>query len=98
MDLRGVDGFDWDEANIDKNEEHGVSSGDIEQVFRNRPLLIVLDILHSQGEKRWTALGKNDEEELLMVAFTLREAGSKIRPISARPMTRREQVAYEKSC
>jgi uncharacterized DUF497 family protein len=96
MDLRGVTGFDWDEANIDKNEEHGVSSGEIEQVFVNRPVLIVPDVLHSQSEDRFLALGTTDDGDLLAVAFTLREAKCKIRPISARPMERKERIAYEK--
>jgi len=96
MDLRGVTGFDWDEANIDKNEEHGVSSGEVEQVFMNRPLRIVPDALHSQSEERFAAFGMTDEGELLTVVFTLRESGSKIRPISARPMDRKERGAYEK--
>jgi len=96
MDLRGVTGFDWDEANFYKNEEHGVSAAEIEQIFTNRHLVVLPDALHSQSEERFLALGRTDEGELLIVAFTFRQARSRIRPISARPMDRREWTNYEK--
>jgi uncharacterized DUF497 family protein len=97
MDLRGVTGFDWDDGNSRKNEKHGVSPSEVERVFFNRPLLIAADPQHSLTEERFAALGRTDEDRRLVVVFTLRDDKSKIRPISARPMNRKERAAYEKA-
>jgi Ribonuclease toxin, BrnT, of type II toxin-antitoxin system/CopG antitoxin of type II toxin-antitoxin system len=50
------------------------------------PLLAVAASRHSQKEARLHALGKTDDGRLLHVTFTLRDAGRKIRVISARDM------------
>ena len=96
IDLARIIGFDWDHGNIRKNEKHGVSMADSEQVFFNAPLLILEDIRHSNKELRFHALGCSDESRLLHITFTLREAGQKVRVISARNMHRKERVIYEK--
>ena len=97
IDLAKITGFDWDEGNARKNEKHGVSSAEAEQVFFNVPLLLLEDVKHSNQESRFHALGKTDQERLLHIAFTLREAGAKIRVISARDMHRKERVIYEQT-
>jgi uncharacterized DUF497 family protein len=95
LDTDAAKGFDWDEGNRLKNKlKHGLDWWLIEEVFFNEPLLVVEDIKHSQNECRCYALGRTDEERLLFVAFTLR--GEKIRVISARPMSQKEKVIYEK--
>jgi len=96
MNLRDATTFDWDDGNINKNEKQGVSPSEIERVFMNRPLLVVPHA-HSQGEDRFAALGKTDEDRWLAVVFTLREEKRRIRPISARPMNRKERKIYEKA-
>ncbi|HYU31328.1 MAG TPA: BrnT family toxin [Thermoanaerobaculia bacterium] len=86
--------FDWDGGNAEKNWlRHRVSQSESEQVFFNRPLVVSEDELHSHGEARYYALGRTDLSRLLFVVYTLR--GEKIRVISARDMTRREQKEYE---
>lgn len=60
----------------------------------NAPLLLLDDAKHSDQEPRFHALGKTDQERLLHIAFTLRDAGTKIRVISARDMHRKERVIY----
>jgi uncharacterized protein len=70
-----------------------VSQAECEQVFFNRPLVVAEDVLHSSGEVRFFALGQSDAGRHLFVAYTLR--GEKVRVISARDMTRREQKEYE---
>jgi uncharacterized DUF497 family protein len=97
MDLRGVTGFDWDEGNARKNERRGVSPAEIEQVFLHRPIFFTRDEQHSQVEDRFLALGVSDEGRLLHITFTLRSGGTKIRPISVRPMSRKERTVYEKA-
>ena len=97
IDFTKVTGFDWDKGNTRKNEKHDVSMAEAEQVFFNKPLLIVGDLKHSQHEKRLHALGCSDKERLLHITFTLRDKSKKIRVISARDMHKKERVIYEKN-
>jgi uncharacterized protein len=90
--LEGCTGFDWDEANAEKNwSKHRVTFWECEEVFFNRPL-VRRDIAHSREEPRYYVLGETDAGRLLFVAFTVR--GHLIRPISFRDMTRKERKAY----
>lgn len=87
-------GFQWDEGNSEKNwGKHQVSRLECEQVFSNEPLLLLVDVKHSDKEKRFHALGKTDESRLLFLTFTVR--GQLVRVISARPMNRAEKKIYE---
>lgn len=90
-------GFDWDEGNARKNEKHGVTKPEVEQVFLNAPLLLAEDRKHSQREQRFHALGRTDNDRRLHVTFTERGKGTLIRPISARAMSRKERVVYEQA-
>ena len=83
-------GFQWGIGNIDKNlTRHGVENWECEQVFFNRPFLVLDDSKHSVSEKRWAAFGKTDAERPLVVIFTKRS--DLIRIISARDMNKRER-------
>ncbi len=95
--LTDITGFDWDEENARKNEKHNVSMAETEQVFFNEPLLVLEDSKHSKKEPRFHALGKSDEKRRLHITFTLRQAGEKIRIISARDMYKKERAIYEKT-
>ena len=95
--LTDITGFDWDEGNARKNEKHNVSMAETEQVFFNAPLLVLEDSRHSNQEPRFHALGKSDENRQLHITFTLRQAGEKIRIISARDMHKKERAIYEKA-
>ena len=97
IDLARIAGFDWDDGNARKNEKHGVSMAEAEQVFFNAPLLLLDDEKHSQREARHHALGRTDEGRLLHLTFTLRKAASLIRVISARDMHRKERTIYEQA-
>jgi hypothetical protein len=89
-------GFNWDEFNIHKNwDKHQVPWWECEEVFINEPLLLLEDVKHSEKEIRYYALGKTTESRLLFVSFTIR--GQKIRPISARDMSRKERKLYVES-
>jgi len=88
-------GFDWDEANIQKNwERHQVTPEEAEDVFFHEPLVVRSDARHSQTEKRFYALGKTSKERRLFVAFAIRRA--QIRVISVRDMNRNEAAAYQR--
>ena len=97
IDLAKISSFDWDKGNVRKNEKHGVSMAEAEQVFFNSPLLVLEDFKHSRKEQRFHGLGKTDTGRLLHITFTLRGMGEKIRVISARNMHRKERVIYEKA-
>lgn len=97
IDLTKIVGFDWDDGNVRKNEKHGVSTAEVEQVFFNAPLLLLADAKHSQQEARHHALGRTDDGRLLHIAFTLRKTGSLLRVISARDMHRKERAIYEQA-
>jgi hypothetical protein len=90
-------GFDRDNGNARKNEKHGVTQSEVEQVFFRQPLIITADVKHSAAEPRYHALGRSDQDRWLQVTFTLRERGTLIRPISARAMHRKERPIYEKA-
>ena len=87
-------GFQWDRGNIDKNlTKHNVENWECEQVFFNRPLLVLDDPKHSASEERWAAFGKTDSERFLVVIYTKRN--NLIRIISARDMNKRERKFYD---
>ncbi len=96
--LNKIIGFDWDDDNSRKSQEkHSVSQAEVEQVFFNDPLLLVLDERHSQKEARYHAYGKTNDGRKLHIAFTLREHDTLIRVISARDMHRKERMTYDKA-
>ncbi|MFZ9440400.1 MAG: BrnT family toxin [Hylemonella sp.] len=97
MDLSKITGFNWDGGNARKNDKHGVSMAEAEQVFFNEPLLLLEDASHSQQELRIHALGKTDEGRALHITFTLRQSNQLIRVISARDMHRKERAIYEQA-
>ena len=97
IDFSAITGFNWDDGNARKNDKHGVSMAEAEQVFFNAPLLLVEDTSHSQAECRVHSLGKTDDGRTLHITFTLRQSGSLIRVISARDMHRKERAIYEQA-
>jgi uncharacterized DUF497 family protein len=93
--LENCTGFDWDDANTQKNwERHRVSSEEAEDVFFHEPLVVRSDLRHSKTEKRYYALGQTSVGRRLFVVFTVRR--KLIRVISARDMNRNESETYEK--
>lgn len=92
-----VAGFDWDAGNRAKCQKHGVSVAQVEGLF-SRPVLIIPDASHSQGEERLRAIGKTASGRSVFLVFTIRVRAGKrvIRPISARYMHRKEVTHYEK--
>jgi len=86
-------GFQWDRGNTDKNlVKHNVENWECEQVFFNRPLLVLDDPKHSVSEERCAAFGKTDAARFLVVIFTRRN--NLVRIISARDMNTRERKFY----
>ena len=97
IDLTVIVGFDWDAGNARKNERHGASAAETEQIFFNAPLLLSPDTRHSVEEERFHALAKTNDGRSLHVTFTLRADGTLIRVILARDMRRKERTLYEQA-
>lgn len=87
--------FEWDKGNIQKNvDKHWVGVQESEEVFSNEPFIITEDTKHStDDEQRFKALGQTKVNRKLFVSFTIRV--NKIRVISIRDMSRREEAIYE---
>jgi uncharacterized DUF497 family protein len=87
-------GFQWDEGNAEKHWlKHHVSRGEAEQVFFNRPLVVVAGERRTEVTPRYYALGQTDAHRPVFIVFTIRD--DFIRVISARPMSRQERRVYE---
>lgn len=86
--------FEWDEGNIDKSIiKHDVSNQEAEEVFNNEPKYILKSRRSSITEKRYMLWGATNKDRQLTVIFTLRN--SRIRVVSARPISRKERRNYE---
>ena len=91
--LDGCVGFDWDQANAQKNwERHAITPEEAEEVFFQEPLVVRSDVRHGKAEKRYYALGQTTSGRLLFIAFTIRR--NLIRVISSRDMSRKEVEVY----
>ena len=94
MELR-VSGFDWDEGNRAKCQNHGLSIAQIEALLTHSPR-IAPDRKHSADEDRFIAVGRVTGRPVF-VAFTIRVKDKRrfIRPVTARFMHAKEVAAYE---
>ena len=92
--LENCIGFEWGEANVEKNwERRRVTPEEAEGVFFHLPLVVRSDARHSQKEKRHYALGRTGFGRRLFVVFTARR--KHIRVISVRDMNRNETRIYQ---
>jgi uncharacterized protein len=88
-------GFDWDDANGQKNwERHQVTAEEAEDIFFHEPLVVPSDLRHSKHEKRYYALGQTSAGRRLFIVFTIRR--KLIRVISAMDMNGNETETYER--
>ena len=65
-----------------------------EQSFFNDPLLVVPDMKPSAEDMRLHALGHADDGRLSHISIVLPNAGTLVRVISARNMSRKEKAFY----
>ena len=89
-----IAGFDWDDGNWPKCGKHGVSRTEIEEVFTGTPAVLADPF---PSEARMRAIGKSTAGRYVFVVFMLREIDgqTKLRPISARYMHKKEIAHYE---
>lgn len=86
--------FEWDGGKAAESfQKHGVSFSEAATVFGDRLSITVFDPNHSSDEEWYLIIGRSARRRLLIVAHT--DRGNRIRIISARILTRREQEAYE---
>lgn len=87
--------FQWDLGNRRKNwYKHRVRQHEAEEVFGNEPRIISEAGNRGTEEERYMAWGKADSGRRLAVIYTPRD--SKIRVVSAQPMSRKERGLYAK--
>ncbi len=90
--------YEWDEHKDWLNQrKHGVSFADALSVFDDPKILSCYDEGHSsESEDRWISIGATQSGLICLVVHTFRtpEGIERIRIISARPATKREQKQY----
>lgn len=95
FDFSEVEGFDWDAGNVTKSaRKHRITIEETEEIFFRAPWLHA-DTRPTDKEPRYAAIAQSEKGRVLRVIFTVRDR--KIRPISARPASRKERLAYEKA-
>jgi uncharacterized DUF497 family protein len=86
--------FEWDEKKADDNlRKHGVSFDEAKTVFNDPFSVTIYDPDHSSHEERYIDIGLSSNGRLIVVSYT--ERGKRIRIISSREATRKEQQEYE---
>lgn len=90
MDLR----FEWDETKASDNwAKHGISFDEAHTVFGDPSAITLFDDAHSDEEDRFIDIGRSSIGRILVVIYT--ENRERIRIISCRRATQREQRQYE---
>jgi uncharacterized protein len=87
--------FEWDDRKNASNKlKHGVAFEDEQTVFFDENAIEFDDPDHSIQEERFILLGLSQSLKVLVVCHCHRSDESKIRIISARKATKKEQGAY----
>ena len=90
--------FEWDYRKAKTNiQKHHISFEDATSVFRDEKMLSIFDQAHSDEEERWITIGMDLKSRTLVVIhtfITVNEEHTKIRIISARKATKKEQKIY----
>jgi uncharacterized protein len=91
--------FEWDPSKARRNiKKHRVAFERAATVFLDARALTIFDEGHSGEEERWVTLGADNTGTLLVICHTFvedaHEDGARVRIISARKATRREQRQY----
>jgi uncharacterized protein len=87
--------FEWDDKkSISNKRKHGVSFEEAQTVFFDEKAIEFGDPDHSIQEERFFLLGLNQNLKVLVVCHCYRSQDSKIRILSARKATKKEQGVY----
>ncbi len=86
--------FEWDNKKAIENlRKHGIAFDEAATIFADPLAITYHDPEHSMEEDRYLTFGHSSQGRLLVVSHTDRD--DRIRPISAREMTRKEKSDYE---
>jgi uncharacterized DUF497 family protein len=86
--------FEWDEKKADDNlRKHGVSFDEAKTVFNDPFSVTIYDPDHAGDEERYIDIGLSSKGRLIVVSYIERD--EKIRIISSREATTKEQGQYE---
>ena len=96
MTVYSSDGmFEWDSEKEDVNKKkHGISFDEVKECYNDPNAIFVLDEENTKlkGEERYKVLGLLHGTILILMAITYR--GNRVRIISARFATKKEELAY----
>ena len=91
--------FEWDTGKAKSNvRKHKINFERATTIFRDPNLLSIPDEEHSVNEERWLTMGLDENGSLLVVSHkfeNLSNAVYRVRIISARKATKREETQYE---
>lgn len=93
FDFPEIIGYEWDKGNLEHIKKHNVLYTECEEVFLNKPLVVLFDEGHSGYEKRYKIFGITAGGRTISLAVTVRK--NKIRVITARDQSKKERMAYE---
>jgi uncharacterized DUF497 family protein len=87
--------FEWDQGNLAKSSvKHGVPREEVESVFElKQAFALGRQVSPPADEERLCIVGPSTEGKLISIVFTLRDG--RVRPISARPASKKERRVYE---
>ena len=95
IDLKALEGFEWDKGNLGHIRKHDVDYRECEETFLNKPLIVNEDETHSQAEERFRVYGQTNKNRLLFMIFTIRN--NKLRVISARDQSKKERKEFQRT-
>ena len=87
--LSKLEEFEWDKGNLEHIKRHRVGYKECEEVFLNKPLIILGDEKHSIYEERFKVFGKSNEGRCLVLVVTVRK--NRIRVVMARDQNKKER-------
>ncbi len=87
--LSKLEEFEWDKGNLEHIKKHKVGDKECEEVFLNKPLMILGDKKHSIYEERFKVFGRSNGGRHLALVITVRE--NKIRIVMARDQNKKER-------
>jgi hypothetical protein len=88
--LDHVEGFEWDDANLDHITRHFVTPFEVEEVVGRAHVIVPARTV--DGEDRWTLFGRTESGRYLVVVFTIRRR--LFRTVTAYEMNVKERRKY----
>jgi len=90
--------FEWDDRKAWANRaKHGISFEEAITAFDDPFALVAVDARHSTPKEERTWLIGAANVAVLVIVYTMRDAGEVLRIISARRASRRERKRYEEA-